>query len=144
MREPETRDINGCTYTVTPMPTFEGLRLMQRLVKIIGPAAASAAKPGDVFAAIGAGLGELAARLEGDDLEQVVKALAKHSQVTDEGGKTRPLAAAADMHFQGRYEDLFAWMAFALEVNFGPLLGWLRSDAFARARAAVPGGAAAK
>jgi len=137
VREPETRDIGGCTYTVTPMPTFEGLRLMQRLVKIVGPAAGAVAKPGDGISAIAAAIGELAGRIEGDDLVEVVKALAKHSQVTDESGKTKALVNVADLHFQGRYDDLFAWVAFALEVNFGPLLGWLRSGAAGRATAAA-------
>lgn len=136
MREPETKDIGGCTYAVAPLPTAEGLRLMARLVKVLGPAASAAAKPGDVFGQIGAALGELGSRLDGDDLVAITQALAKHTMVTEDG-KARDLSKILDVHFQGRFDDLFAWVQFALEVNFGPLLGWLRRGASA------PGAAAA-
>ena len=55
-----------------------------------------------------------------------------------EGAGQVALDKVFDLHFAGDYESLLRWLAFSVEVNFGPLLAGLRG----RVAAVAPGASA--
>jgi len=135
MREPESRDIEGVTYVVTPLPSSKGIALTLRLGRILGPTLAevtslAGASEADVkgrgLAIIGRAAEGLLARATETELRAVWEPLAENTRV-DIGGKRPTLLSVFEVHFAGRL-DLFArWLAFALEVNLGPLGAMLAS-----------------
>ena len=129
MREPESRDIEGVTYVVTPIPSSKGIALTLRLGRILGPTLAEVTKlagqsdedvKGRGLAIIGRAAEGLLERATETELRLVWEPLAENTRV-DLGGKRPTLLSVFEVHFAGRL-DLFArWLAFALEVNLGPL-----------------------
>jgi len=135
MREPESRDIEGVTYVVTPLPSSKGIALTLRLGRILGPTLAEVTKlagqsdedvKGRGLAIIGRAAEGLLERATDTELRLVWEPLAENTRV-DLGGKRPTLLSVFEVHFAGRL-DLFArWLAFALEVNLGPLGAMLAS-----------------
>lgn len=136
MLKSETKAIDGINYKVTQLPFGKGKQLLVRIFKLLGPAVGQAiggvdaAKPtiADIkTAAIGAALGEIAGRLSQQDLDFAIDMLAEYTEVQqpngDDGGErwTR-LKQDMEFHFAGEYVRMFAWLAFALQVNY---LGFL-------------------
>jgi hypothetical protein len=122
MREPEQREIDGVVYRVTPLPAGKGLKVMQRIAKVLGPVLTSGATAGagSVEDAVVRELGAVAGRLSDDDLEFVSRALAESTTFANGHGAQVQLGQCFDLHFAGEYERLLPWMAFALGVNFAP------------------------
>lgn len=124
MREPQTREIQGRTYSVVPLPTGKGLAVMTRLGKVAGPSLGllpSLKSNADVLGEIG----KVLERLEGNDLEWITRELALDAQVSNAHGVV-PLQPIYDVHFAGDYFALFGFARFAIEVNFGPLFSGLK------------------
>lgn len=132
MREAETTIIGNYKYKVTALPAMQGARVLRKLGQAAGPAiamlAAKEGTEGGGLAAIGGAIGEavsaLTKNLNDDDLESIFMTLAGSTQVEAEpgSGKMVVLKGVFDMHFQGDFMNLGKWVAFALKVNFGPLL----------------------
>ena len=137
MREPERKQIGAHTYIVTPLGAKRGMRLLSRLARIAGPgmtklATADVKGPrivGIPVAAIVAAADGILERLADDDLEVVSQMLAESTMVASESGKATKLDPIFDSHFGNAYAELFQWLRFALEVNFGPLFFALRDAA---------------
>jgi hypothetical protein len=135
MRATETRDVYGRRFEITPMGAFRGLRVMERLTKVLGPALGegaismfSGAVPdrAKFLSGLATGFGELAERLDGKTFEWLVSELAEDTMCqTSEGGMVA-LKPVVDRYFAGEYLMLFAWAQAAFEVNFGPLLDGLK------------------
>lgn len=129
MREAEIRVIGETTYELKPLATSTMLKLMAKLVKILGPAAALLDNPAQV---LGGGVGrilvEISERLDDAEVISVCMTLAEHTQVID-GDRKLPLAGAKgaqwETHFAGDPVELLRWLGTALEVNFGPLASLL-------------------
>lgn len=144
MRDAEEKVIDGVTYIVTPLGARDGINLTLRLGRILGPtltelaqlagqpAEAAKGKGLEVLGRAASGLLERATEAE---LRAVYEPLAKCTRL-DNGDKKPLLADIFDVHFAGRLDAFAQWLAFALEVNLGPLAGMLGS---VRPR---PGGAA--
>lgn len=134
MREPESKEIEGCTYIVTPLPTSKGIALTMRLGKILGPTLDGAAKLTDQSAGVAKEQGlalkaiaEFLSRATEADLKAVHQPLAECTRL-DLGGSEKPrLSDVFDVHFAGRLDLYARWLAFALEVNLGPLGAMLGS-----------------
>jgi hypothetical protein len=137
MREAQTKDINGRRYAVLPLAAGPGLKLFTKVGRLVGPALEKVTTLGQARTAIFAAFGMVLERLDENDLDQIARVLAKESKVQGEKGMI-PLDGVFDEHFRGDMGSLFLWLAFALEVNFGPL--W---DALGLRRAAPDGSAAA-
>lgn len=136
MREPVDRDILGTTYRVTPLPAGRGVRVMARIARTLG---LLAGKSGD-FAkepseAIFALVAEAAEHLDPAALDATIRDLVEFSW-TVSPGKLVHLKDCWELHFQGDYLALFEWLAFALEVNFAPLLEGLKGKLASAGRAA--------
>lgn len=134
MRAPTPHTIHGRRFEIAPMGAFRGLRVMERLAKVLGPALGQVAASGkDVLGkgagvtmegalnAAASGFGSLAERLDGATLEWLARELAADTAAETEQGGMVPLLDNFDLYFAGRYPMLFEWAKAAFEVNFGPL-----------------------
>lgn len=122
--------INEKTYEVFMLSATAGLDTFLDLARIAGPAVGIFLK--------GAGLKDLKSvgdldldkidfekmaihLFKAEEKETITTIVAKLVEKTFVDGK--PLAPIYDMHFQGKIGELFKWLAFAMEVNFGDFFG---------------------
>lgn len=148
MREPEVITLGEYTYEIKPLNTSAMIKLMAKLVQILGPSFAAMLDDPKQLASmsnIGGVLAELAERMDQDDVLAVCKVLAEHTLIID-GDKKLYLggerAAQWEVHFQGDPVALFRWLGGALKLNFGPLVAWLEAEAKAL-KAKLPAASAA-
>jgi hypothetical protein len=116
----QKKKIGPYEYRVTQLDALAGRALFIRLAKIAGPAFGSfdAKNPqksiADVFGKVAAGLSE-------EDLTVFCDVLGRSTEVA--GGeyseRSPQLNDVFALHFAGKYLEMFQWLAFALEVNFG-------------------------
>lgn len=141
------RVINGHRYRLRPLGSQNATAVLEELLRVFGPtfdAAASGFAKGDAktlaAAAViagGHGFGGLCAQLPRGALWGLFEALAKHQ---DRGGgdaevllpndnpgepdlRPRLTDAADDLWTGAHYPDMFAFLAWALEVNFAGFFG---------------------
>lgn len=148
----QERVIDGQTFSVTQLPAMRALKMLSRLVRTLGPAAArlmdGAASAGG---ALGSGLGGLAQmnvaalgqavtvlteRLTEAELESITRELLETATVDG-----RLLMPSFDLTMQGRMGPVLQLLAFALEVNYGSFFGVLAASATAEAARASSSGA---
>lgn len=115
--ETKKKRIGAFTYHVTQLDAKSGSRALLRLLKIAGPALEAGEKGGETAAGT-----KLVEMLSEKDFDYFCELLAGQTTVT--GGSYDEDAEPAldnlfDQHFASNYLDMFAWLAFALEVNFG-------------------------
>jgi hypothetical protein len=110
MRETKEKTIGVHTYRVTQLGALTGRKVFARMLKTLGPLASSG----------GADLSKAVGNLE-EDFEYLCDTFAKTTSVSggEFGAKAPQLDTIFDAHFVGRYEDMIAWLVFALEANFG-------------------------
>lgn len=128
MRESNTREIDGVTFTVQQMPVKRSLKLLHRLARAGVPALLKAIGTADLksIKTIGdldlSNMGDAAAMLfdkfSAEDLDHVMSELLESSTLMHEG-KELPTIKALDIALRGRPMTLFKALAFALEVNYG-------------------------
>lgn len=125
----EERRIGDHTYRVTQLTALKARALFARLVRFIGPAAATAIGAGQLpsMGDLGGMLGELTERVSDDELGWFAARLGECSYLVGDNGKVLQLEpSVVDLHFAGALLDMFKWMAFALEVNFADFLSVLK------------------
>lgn len=130
--EAQSKEISGDTYSVYMLPPRIANKMFIRIVKAVGPSLGVLIEElddDDIKGGIkglmdnpdlnGAFIGkvakELCERLDEDEIEGMMDALAKVSEVEGKG----ILFKVFDSHFQGMIGELYAWFAFALQVQFG-------------------------
>ena len=129
MREPIEKTIDGEQYTFYQLPPKKSLKLMTRLVRIIGApisAALGDLPDGQVNLEmilesdlnLGAIVGALCDRLDENEVEAIVDALL--SQVIHAG--QGEVSKKFDVLFAGRLPHLFKVLGAALEVEYGDFL----------------------
>jgi len=139
----EQKQIGEWHYETTQLGSKDGRRLLVRLYKLLGPAAAEflagledkdggkggaqIRNLGDVKTdAIADAVTELAARITEDELDHVVDTLAKKTRVSQNGTSGwQPLVEQSEMIWAGNYTEMFKWLAFALGVNYSGFTGGL-------------------
>jgi len=118
--ETKSKKIGQYDYRVTQLDALSGRKLFIRLAKIAGPALGEFDTK-DAQKSIAAVLGKIAASLSDEDMDAFCDVLAKTTEVA--GGeynqRSPQLADVFALHFAGKYLEMFQWLAFALEVNFG-------------------------
>lgn len=130
MQATQSTTIGGREYQVTQLPAKRGLRLFNRLCRILAPSAARAlGSSGDVSlgAILRADMGSLAQalsllfdKLTEQEQEQIFKELLETARFREEaGGKSMPLWEQFDVAFQGRLDEAYRVLGFSLSVNFG-------------------------
>lgn len=120
LRKTEQKQIGADTYEVTQMGAVKGSQVFVRLIRAIGPIILAADKASDLRDAL-AGLKE-------EDVDYLIKAFSPYTLVQGKG----ELDKIFDIHFAGKYGDMFQWLWASVEVNFGSFLG-------ASALAGLPG-----
>lgn len=124
MREPDVRDIDGVTYEVRPLPTSQGLKMMTRLTKVLGTGVVAIASDAQ---SLGRAVPELLGAVDEDALAKICAEFGAASCVhLSPSQKPQLTGDFFEQHFAGRYHALALWLRFCLEVNFGPLVEWLR------------------
>ena len=135
MLEEKRKRIGACEYQVRQLTVPVGRRLLVRLFKILGPAIGAAVgglpedKGDDISIgalntrAIGDAITLLADTITEDELENLCEILADATEYSPEPDRWLPLKKDSEMHWAGRYFDMFKWIAFALEVNYADFLG---------------------
>src|SRR3954466_5572113 len=130
MQATQTTTIGDREYSVTQLPAKRGLRLFNRLCRILAPPAARAlGSAGDVslsallksdMGSIAAALSLLFDKLTEQEQEAIFKELLEGARYRDaENGKLLPLWEQFDVAFQGRLHEAYQVLGFALSVNFG-------------------------
>lgn len=121
-----TRTIGGLLYAVQPLSARKSLQVMTRVLKMAGPGFGDVTSLAHAASVAGELLSSLAASLDEGVLLFVADAFAEVSTVELAPGKALALKAGDvsqwDEHFRGKPVEMFAWLKFAAEVSFGPLL----------------------
>lgn len=114
MFEIRQKEIKGSTYHVRRFGAKEGKRHLARLLGVIGPALASGPTSLESLA------GAVFARIDADTIDYMCDAFGSVTEIRRPDSKAlEKLPAIFDAHFAGNYSEMFAWLAFACEVNFG-------------------------
>jgi hypothetical protein len=119
----ETRQIGDFHYTVTALPAKAGCRVAARMAKALAPAAKSLPEEGFELdpAQIVKLLEPIFANPDLGDLVDFLCVTFAERTLLDwddaTGHKQVPLSRVFDQHFSDRYDDLIAWLAFALQTS---------------------------
>lgn len=126
---PVTKKIGDHTYRVTPLGALAGTHLLVRLCKLAGISASafidgSSNAPG-IEQALSRGAGDalrtLMQDLKPDETVAILTQLAETTTVVL-GDREPKLDKLFDLHFAGRYGEMFAWAQFAMETNFASFI----------------------
>lgn len=135
----ETREteIGGHKYELTLYGTREGQRVLFRLFKILGPAAAQLLSQGRQ--GIAPAITSVVQSASQADLDYLIDEFASKTKVvltaqTDAGDKPVKvdLKGRYDQEFGRRYGDALAWLIWAITENYSDFLGDWVKDLFAR------------
>lgn len=124
-RRAEDKTIKGNKYRVMQLPGREGSKVAARLVQLLGAGIAGMAKgvtDNDMKAAAFTGLSTLLTSLKEEQVDYFCNVFMPLTQVTLPDGKTPLLKDIFDDHFAGNYFEMFEWLKFCIEVNFGSFL----------------------
>lgn len=123
----ESRVIGGLTYWVQPLTTRKSLQVLTRVLRMAGPGFGDVLSLAQAASAVGKLLSDIAAHVDEDVILFVCEAFADVTKVEVGNGvmslgKNSAGSYGYDEHFRGKPVDLFAWVRFAGEVSFGPLV----------------------
>jgi hypothetical protein len=125
--EQKEKIINGVTYVTSTLPARKGLKLFQRLMKILGPGMAALVETLDLNAdkkesvldkdikgdVIGFAVKELLNQMDKENIEELILALFESTLVNNE-----PINAKFDNYFSNNYGELSKALFFVIEANF--------------------------
>jgi hypothetical protein len=143
----QERLIDGSTFSVTQLPAMRGVKMLNRLFRVLGPPAARALGGVNVAELASRGLAGLdvgalaeavpllADRLTEAELEALVRELLETATIDG-----RPLMPTFDLTMQGRVGTVLKLVGFALEVNYGSFFDVLGGAARAATTASHSGG----
>lgn len=130
--EKESLTLGDFRYEVTQFGAKEGRRVLFRLTKMLGPAAAGlvkGSKKDDPWARLGTALTSVLESAKEEDFEYLCDALSRVTKVYKRLESSTGQEIALDLekvfdsHFRGRFQDMLAWLAFAIKVNFADFFG---------------------
>lgn len=121
MLKTESRRIGAFDYKVTQLDAVRGRRALTRLAKIVLGGASAGQSAATVQEAGSIALDKISDRLSEADVDYFCDLFAGNTTVSggEYAGKEPDLAGIFALHFAGSYKEMFLWLAFALEVNFG-------------------------
>lgn len=120
--EQKSTVIGEYEYTVTQLPARQGKSVAVRLGRILAPLAKEGADGEEADKA--AGLVALFEKLDDKDVDFLCDVFMKTTSFHKLGDMKQPeLSHFFDEHFAGRYGQMFKWLQFCAEVNFGSFLG---------------------
>lgn len=119
----EKKRIGRFDYEVKQLGAIAGRDLLVRMSKMLGPALGMILSGKASLAQAGAALASASQMLEPAELEHFCDVLGRSSSVyVTEAGKPAVKTldlAYQELHFAGEYAEMFQWIGFAMEVNFG-------------------------
>lgn len=130
MREPVEKTIDGEKYTFCQLPPKRSLKLMMRILRIVGPTLGVAVEGARTGAGVDIGallttdidvsriVSALCERLDENEVEAIVDDLLSQ---TIHGGKGE-VSRQFDVLFGGRLQHLFKVVYAALQVEYGDFL----------------------
>lgn len=125
MIEKKTKSIGGKNYEVYELGAKKGRQVLTRLLRLLGPALGGMSEgKGDAEARIASALGKLVESLTDADTDYFCDTFAAVTNVEMEG-RMPLLSDVFDLHFKADYLNMFKWLAFCFEVNFGSFLAGL-------------------
>ena len=118
--EQQDKEIDGVVYRVTPLGMNDAQKILLRIGKLVGPAAmGSVTNANDLARAIAAAIDETV-------IIGILDALRDKTNVRYSDGRELPLRNEYNAHFAGAgMVRWLPWLAWALEVNFGPFFASL-------------------
>lgn len=123
----QTKLIDGVTYESQPLPTGLGIKVFNRVIKVIGPTFGAVTKETSQMAMLGALLEALPMALSDEDVDYLRQTFGTASWYQN-GGNSVPLVMQnQEQHFAGRYPALLGWLVFNIEVNFSGFLDGTKS-----------------
>ena len=145
----QDREVKGAIYRVHQFKATKGLGMFLELAKMVGPSlgilvdGAAPGKDGKVDLAsvmsmrisgdvFGKATEALFGRMDTARVQAMIAELAEQTYVNPEpsqGDKFVPLKSIYELHFAGKLGALFAWLKFALEVQFADFLSSLGTSA---------------
>lgn len=119
--EAQERQIGEFTYQVTPFGAKKGLEVLTRVLAQLGGGVGAAMGGNDAQAIAG-----ITSKLNASEVVSLAEEFAKSAKVIkptreDDGrmvDRPFPLHIVFNEHFVDRYDELFAFVAFAFETNF--------------------------
>lgn len=122
-REPQTREINGHTYTVQMLDGSDSWKLLLKLTKMLGPSLGKLVGSGSINAIMDMDIGKSGIVAEAIDafvtnvsekeLGEVIEKFKKNTLVDN-----KPLAPVFELHFQGDAITIMKWLVFALQAQY--------------------------
>jgi hypothetical protein len=124
--ETKTVEIGEYTYQIPQLPAMRGLKMLNRLGRLFGPALADLFGSADEVESIadldvrfiGPAARDVFERLTEAEMESITRDLLAGTLVTI-GPKTAPVMPIFDDHFAGKYQDVFQLLGAAIKGNFG-------------------------
>lgn len=113
-RKSQERAIGEAVWTVSQFPATEGLAILTRLLKLVGPAMGAISRGEGGNVEVGTFIALLIERLDEAETIALVKRLLKDTR--KDGREVLPMF---DLEFMGNYHTLLAVLGFVLEVNYG-------------------------
>lgn len=139
-RNPETREIDGYMFEVTPLGFVQGRRLFVRLSKALGPGLVALAGGAASLASLDLVTvsRDLIQNLDDAELEHMAETLGEVTRYWPaDNPKAKPYLHkdARETLFSGSILLFFRWLAFACEVQFSDFFDMLRRALAAKAPA---------
>ncbi len=121
MVETKFKEIDGARYGVSQLPAMRGLRMFNRLTRVLGPALTKAAAA-DGLGSLPDALLLLTEKLSDDELEAITRELLYNATQNE-----APLMSLFDTLMAGKTGTVLKLLAFAVEVNYASFFDALRS-----------------
>ena len=127
----QVKVINNTTYRVTQLNALKALQIQAKLLKILGPAlgdlkGAKKVTKEDVKERITTAIFSLIEKFDDDVVVGLIISLFDENVLYEHEGQ--PVKVSFDMHFTGKIAEMWKVAMFVLEVNFGDLMGKLKSS----------------
>lgn len=147
--QPHKTTIGEFGYVMHMLPPMRSHRLFLKVIKMVGPAlgpvfdtffSATKSKGGLDQEVPAEFFSRAAAALFGDLDEKVVEAVIEaFKEVTVVDGRGKLDGGQFDIHFLGKLDEMYCWLAWGMQVQWGKSVGALLKRATERGAAAVAG-----
>lgn len=126
----QTKIINDTTYIVQQLNALKALQIQAKLLKILGPALGelkgSKITKGDVKDKVTSAIFSLIEKFDDDIVVNLITSLFEENVFYELDNQ--PVKVSFDIHFSGKITEMWQVAIFVLEVNFGELMGKLKSS----------------
>lgn len=124
----QTREIEGFTYKVQPVPFEKSFPALMRLIRMLSPTLAAFFREKGLNLRVAAIFDRIPQILTDAEMKFYGDLFGSYSWVID-GEKEIPLITSnRNLHFNMRHLPYLRWILFAMEVNFAGFFGGIQND----------------